>query len=160
MAELDFELRVRGCRGEDQQGKSRQCGEEWAESMPAAIGRGVVDDGHAWPPGESSVLKLLLSSFRASRMQVLLQGCDAGTARRRAAITLRRARQLRRRRFREIVHCRLSSALAMRDCGKSEPHLHAGERAAEHEIVEVAQMTDAKNLAGHLAQALAQRHVD
>src|SRR5437667_1592133 len=130
------------------------------DSTRTAIGRGVVDDGHAWPPGESSVLNLLLSSFRASRMRVLLRGCDTGTARRRAAITLSRARQLRRRRFREIVHRRLRSTFAMRDGGKSEPHFHAGERAAEHEIVEVTQMTDAEDLAGDLAQALAQRHVE
>src|SRR5213078_2252915 len=112
------------------------------------------------PPGEVPSLKVLLSSFRASRMRVLLQGRDTAFARRRGAITLRRARQLRRRRLREIVHRRLRPALAMRNRGERKPHLHARERAAEHEIVQIAQVADAEDLAGDLAQALAQRHVE
>src|SRR5260221_10691919 len=54
-------------------------------------------------------------------------------------------------RFRgEMLEGRRHSALAEGHARELEPHLHAGERARQHEIVEVAQVADAEDLAGEL----------
>src|SRR2546427_7202541 len=55
---------------------------------------------------------------------------------------------------RQIIHRDLRTALPMRNGRKVESHFHARERAAEHELVEIAEMADAKNFASDLAKTL------
>src|SRR3546814_10172112 len=50
----------------------------------------------------------------------------------------------------EIAEGRLHPPAAVGNAGQLEPHLHAGEGAHEHEIVEVAEGADAEHLVGDL----------
>src|SRR3954470_1968753 len=51
------------------------------------------------------------------------------------------------------------AALLVRHAGEREAHLDARQRPGEREIVEVAQVPDAENLAGETPQARPERHV-
>jgi hypothetical protein len=53
-----------------------------------------------------------------------------------------------------------NASRAMRNARDFEAHLDAAERAGEHQIVERAEMSDAKHLAGKLAEAGAKGHVE
>src|SRR4051812_41326029 len=55
--------------------------------------------------------------------------------------------------LREIVHRGDYAALLHRHAGERETHLDAGERAHQHEIVEVTEMADAEHLAAELGEA-------
>src|SRR5262245_56554068 len=46
-----------------------------------------------------------------------------------------------------------NAAFLMRNAGELEAHLDSGERAEEGEVVEIAEMADAKHLVGELAEA-------
>ncbi len=59
----------------------------------------------------------------------------------------------------QIVHRRLHAALLVRDAGERERHLGEAERADQRAIVDVAEMADAEDLAGDLAEAGAERDV-
>src|SRR5437879_780656 len=48
----------------------------------------------------------------------------------------------------------------MRDTREVQPHLYAAEGSGQHEVVEVADMPTAENLALKLAEAGAERHVE
>src|SRR5258708_35984076 len=48
----------------------------------------------------------------------------------------------------------------MRDLGKIERHLDAGEGAHQHQIVEMTEVADAEDLALELRQSRAERHVE
>src|SRR5690349_23817265 len=126
-------------------------------STPPPAGNGLMIrtglSGQAWAPAASeprarrpatrprptSVWIIRLSSVLV--LLVLL---------RRAAHALALARL-----FCEILHRRLRAALLVRHAGDLQPHLHAGERARQREVVEVAEVADAKDLPGELRQALA-----
>ena len=54
----------------------------------------------------------------------------------------------------------LHAAGLVRHLGEAEGHLDAAQRAHQHQVVEVAEMADAEDLAGDLGQALAERHVE
>src|SRR4051812_45161674 len=60
----------------------------------------------------------------------------------------------------KILHRRLHAALLVRHARDGEPHLHAGQRAGESEVVEVAQVADAEDLALQLGQPHPERHVE
>src|SRR5205807_6747714 len=60
----------------------------------------------------------------------------------------------------EIIHRRLHAALAVRHAGEREPHLDAGERPHDGQIVGVAEVADAEHLAGELGEAGAERNVE
>src|SRR3546814_7871109 len=60
----------------------------------------------------------------------------------------------------EIAEGRLHPTAAVWNAGQLEPHLHAGEGAHEHAIVEVAEVADAQALVGDLGKAAAERHVE
>src|SRR5262245_6492195 len=66
----------------------------------------------------------------------------------------------RLRRAGQILHRGLHAFLLHRHAGEAEAHLHAGERAHQREIVEVAEMADAEHLAAQLGEAGAERHVE
>src|SRR5215212_724408 len=51
-----------------------------------------------------------------------------------------RARQCLGRRLREVVESRLHTALAMRHAGSSESHFNTGQRTAQHQVIEPAEM--------------------
>src|SRR5438270_12970854 len=61
---------------------------------------------------------------------------------------------------RKIFHRRANPFSLDWNAGEREAHFHAGERAHQREVVEVAQMPDAKHLAAELAQARAERQVE
>src|SRR5882672_11382906 len=63
------------------------------------------------------------------------------------------------RAFGEMLEGREHAALLVRHAGELESHLDAGERAGEREVVEIAEMPDAKYLAGEASEAGAERHV-
>src|SRR5438105_4673966 len=69
-------------------------------------------------------------------------------------------RQAAARRFCKIGHRGLYASDAMRHLGECERHLDASERADDGEVVGVAEMADAKDLAGELAEAGAERNVE
>jgi len=48
----------------------------------------------------------------------------------------------------------------MRHSRQRQAHLDAGERPAERQIVEEAEMADAEHLAGELAKTGAERHIE
>ena len=48
--------------------------------------------------------------------------------------------------WRGVVHGSSGAAFLVRHTGEREPHLDAGKRAEQHEIVEVAKMADAEYL--------------
>src|SRR5688572_7342336 len=58
------------------------------------------------------------------------------------------------------IHRRVDAAFLVRDAREAEPHLDAAERSHQHEVVEVAEMADAKNLLRQLAEPGAERHVE
>src|SRR5581483_11320009 len=60
----------------------------------------------------------------------------------------------------EIVERRRDAALLERHLVDRQTHLDARQRAGKHQVVEVAEMADAEHLALHLAEALAERHVE
>src|SRR5712671_7724276 len=60
----------------------------------------------------------------------------------------------------EILHRFLCSAGAVRDSCHRESHFHAGERSHKGQIVQVAEVADAKDLASELRKAGAQGHVE
>src|SRR5437868_4870220 len=62
--------------------------------------------------------------------------------------------------LRQIVHRGVNAALLHRHAGEREPHFNAGQRAHEHEIVEVAEMADAEHLAAELRQPGAKREIE
>src|SRR5204862_4684078 len=62
--------------------------------------------------------------------------------------------------LREIVHRGDDAALLHRHAGERETHLDAGERAHQHEIVEVTEMADAEHVAAELGEAGAERKVE
>src|SRR5438132_14315461 len=55
----------------------------------------------------------------------------------------------------DVVHRGLHAALLVRHAGERERHLGAGERAHHHQLVGVAEMTDAEHLAGERSEARA-----
>src|SRR5258706_1049863 len=61
---------------------------------------------------------------------------------------------------RKILHRRADTFLLRWNAGEQEAHLDSGESAHQRQIVEVAEVSDAEHLAGKLAQAGAQRHVE
>src|SRR4051812_5884548 len=61
---------------------------------------------------------------------------------------------------RQVLHRRLHTLALHWHAGKLESHLNAGQRAHQREIVEIAKMADAEYLAGQLAEARAERHVE
>ena len=58
------------------------------------------------------------------------------------------------------IHRRLDAALAVRDLIDPQRHLHRGQRAQQHRLVQIAEMPDAEYLAPQLAQPTAQRNVE
>ena len=62
--------------------------------------------------------------------------------------------------FGQIFQRRGHAAVGMRNARQRQAHLHARERSSQHQVVEVAQMSDAKRLAGQLAESAAERHVE
>src|SRR5437588_2065840 len=60
----------------------------------------------------------------------------------------------------EIIHRRLDAALLMRNAGKLECHLSAGQRAEQHQLVDVAKVADAEHLAGKRAETRAVRDIE
>src|SRR6266496_4927090 len=60
----------------------------------------------------------------------------------------------------EVVEGGDDAALLEGDAGEREAHLDAGERARQHEVVEVAEVADPERLALQLAEAGAERHVE
>jgi hypothetical protein len=48
----------------------------------------------------------------------------------------------------------------VRHSGKLESHLDAAQRAHQHEVVEIAKVSDAKNFAGEFGEPAAERHVE
>src|SRR5262245_48364069 len=66
----------------------------------------------------------------------------------------------RLRRLGEILERCGHAGLADGNPGELQAHFHAAQRAGEREVVEVAEMADAKDLALHLAQPGAERHVE
>ena len=62
--------------------------------------------------------------------------------------------------FRKARHSRLDPASLVRHLGKRQAHLHPGQRAHQRQVVEVADVSDAKHLVGDLAQSAAERHVE
>ena len=76
---------------------------------------------------------------------------------RRASSTALRPQMLTAR---EILQRGGDAAAGERHAGRREPHLDAAERAGEHEVVEVAEMADAEDLAFQLAEPRAERHVE
>src|SRR6266542_2423053 len=60
----------------------------------------------------------------------------------------------------EVVERGGYAALLERDAGEREAHLDTGERARQHEVVEVAEVADPERLALQLAEAGAERHVE
>ena len=65
-----------------------------------------------------------------------------------------------RRGVAEIGEGGLHAARLVRHLGEAERHLDAGQRAHQHQVVEVAEMADAEHLARDLAEALAERQVE
>src|SRR6478672_9874422 len=65
-----------------------------------------------------------------------------------------------RRMAREMLHRRLDSAPGNPDAGELEPHLAAGERAEQRQVVAVAEMADPEHAALDLAEAGAEREVE
>src|SRR5207247_11389115 len=61
---------------------------------------------------------------------------------------------------RKIFHRRANAFPLYRNAGKRQAHFHAGQRAHQGEVVEVAEMPDAEHLAAELAQSGAERHVE
>src|SRR5229473_3412444 len=59
----------------------------------------------------------------------------------------------RLRALREILHRGLHALLFHRNRGERKPHFDPGERAHQHQIVEVAEMPDAEHLAAELGEA-------
>src|SRR5215831_4515254 len=72
---------------------------------------------------------------------------------------LRRRRDLGQYRA-EIRHGRGDAAGAVRNPGAVQSHLDSRQRAAQHQIVEVPEMADAKHLGPNFAEAGAERHVE
>src|SRR5438309_6615556 len=60
---------------------------------------------------------------------------------------------------RKIFHRRANTLSLYWNAGKRQAHFHAGQRAHQGEVVEVAEMADAEHLATELAEAGAERHV-
>src|SRR5690242_2926397 len=60
----------------------------------------------------------------------------------------------------QVLHRRLYTFPFHLHAGELETHLHAGQRAHQREIVEIAEVADAEHLAGELAEAGAERHVE
>src|SRR6267142_3148975 len=65
----------------------------------------------------------------------------------------------RARAFGEMLKGREHAALLVRHSGELETHLDAGERAGEREVVEIAEMPDAKYFSGQTPEPGAERHV-
>src|SRR6266850_235129 len=61
---------------------------------------------------------------------------------------------------RKIFHRRANPFSLYWNAGKRQAHFHAGQRAHQGEVVEVAEMPDAEHLAAELAQAGAERHAE
>src|SRR6185312_16101605 len=99
---------------------------------------------------------MVISSVLVSWCVLVSWNCLAP---RRRACASGRARERRRRRRLEVVERGAYAARAVRDLRRREPHLHAAQRAAQHEVVEPAEMPDAEHLAGELAEPLPERHV-
>src|SRR5690606_26964999 len=60
----------------------------------------------------------------------------------------------------EVAERGRHAARTVRHFGEREPHLDARERAREHQVVEVPQVTDPEYLARNLAEPRAERHVE
>src|SRR2546421_9263279 len=60
----------------------------------------------------------------------------------------------------EEFESRGDAAAAMRDPGAVQPHLDPAQGAAQHQIVEMAEMADTEDLALHFAEPGAERHVE
>src|SRR4029077_892099 len=60
----------------------------------------------------------------------------------------------------EKLEGRRDTAGAVRNAGAVEAHLDPAQRAAQHQIVEMAEMADAEDPALHLAEPGAERHVE
>src|SRR5579863_2011418 len=60
----------------------------------------------------------------------------------------------------QVIEPGLDAALFVRNLGERKTHLHAAQCSGQHEIVEIAQMANAKNFSVHLSQAVAERHVE
>src|SRR5256885_8801045 len=66
----------------------------------------------------------------------------------------------RLRAARKVRHCSPDAFHSDRHACEFKPHFDSGQRAHEGEIVEVAQMADAEDLAGQAAEPGAERHVE
>src|SRR5690348_12383172 len=64
------------------------------------------------------------------------------------------------RRLGKILRCCRYAILPMRYAQETQAHLDPGQRTRQHQVVEAAEMADAEDLAGELAQARTQRHVE
>ena len=54
----------------------------------------------------------------------------------------------------------MDPAFRVRDAREFEPHLHAGKSAEDREVIRIAEMADAEDIAGKLAQPGSERHVE
>src|SRR3954462_6767591 len=64
------------------------------------------------------------------------------------------------RRLREVSHRGIDAAFFMRNVRELEPHFDAAQRAEQREVVEIAEMTNAKHFIAELAQPASERHVE
>src|SRR5262244_1730017 len=60
----------------------------------------------------------------------------------------------------EVFHRRAQTARSVRNAGRQKAHLHARQRAAEHQIIEATQVADPEKLSLLLAQGLAERKIE
>src|ERR1035438_2709932 len=59
----------------------------------------------------------------------------------------------------QIIERGANAALAMADAGEFQSHLDSRQRAGQHQIVEIAQMSDANDLARQFSEPRSQRHI-
>src|SRR5205823_14704277 len=76
-----------------------------------------------------------------------------------AADDLEMRRGIALRALLQVLHRGINASGTVRNAGDRQPHLHAGQRAEQHELVAFAEMADAEYLARDLRQACAERHV-
>src|SRR5215470_17293849 len=60
----------------------------------------------------------------------------------------------------QMFHCCGGATLPMRNASHGKPHLHTAKRTGEHQIVEIAEVSNTKHLVRHFPEAAAERHIE